>query len=131
MVEKKDTKIYRMCINFTTLNKHCPKDYFPLPQIDQIIDSTAGCKHLSFLDAYSGYNEIRLKVEDEYKIAFITPPQGVLLHDDAVRFEERWSHLATAHPSLPEGVDRLQRQSLRQRYRHQDLESRQPTRQFA
>jgi hypothetical protein len=71
MVEKKDTKIYRMCINFTALNKHCPKDYFPLPQIDQIIDSTAGCKRLSFLDAYSGYNQIRLKVEDEDKTAFI------------------------------------------------------------
>jgi hypothetical protein len=51
MVEKKDTKIYRMCIDFTTLNKHCPKDYFPLPRIDQIIDSTAGCERLSFLDA--------------------------------------------------------------------------------
>jgi hypothetical protein len=73
MVEKKDTKIYRMCIDFTALNKHCPKDYFPLPRIDQIIDSTAGCERLSFLDAYSGYNQIRLKVEDEDKIAFITP----------------------------------------------------------
>jgi hypothetical protein len=73
MVEKKDTKIYRMCIDFTALNKHCPKDYFPLPRIDQIIDSTVGCEHLSFLDAYSGYNQIRLKVEDEDKTAFITP----------------------------------------------------------
>jgi hypothetical protein len=73
MVEKKDTKIYRMCIEFMTLNKHCPKDYFPLPRIDQIIDSTVGCKHLSFLDAYSGYNQIRLMVEDEDKTAFITP----------------------------------------------------------
>jgi hypothetical protein len=72
-VEKKDTKIYRMCIDFTALNKHCPKDYFPLPRIDQIIDSTAGCECLSFLDAYSGYNQIRLKVEDEDKTAFITP----------------------------------------------------------
>jgi hypothetical protein len=44
MVEKKDTKIYRMCIDFTTLNKHCPKDYFPLPRIDQIINSTASCE---------------------------------------------------------------------------------------
>jgi hypothetical protein len=42
MVEKKDTKIYRMCIDFTALNKHCLKDYFPLPRIDQIIDSTTG-----------------------------------------------------------------------------------------
>jgi hypothetical protein len=73
MVEKKDTKIYRMCIDFTVLNKHCPKDYFPLPRIDQIIDSTAGCERLLFLDMYSGYNQIRLKVEDEDKMAFITP----------------------------------------------------------
>jgi hypothetical protein len=73
MVEKKDTKIYRMCIDFTALNKHCLKDYFPLPRIDQIIDSTAGCECLSFLDAYSRYNQIRLKVEDEDKTAFITP----------------------------------------------------------
>jgi hypothetical protein len=56
MVEKKDTKIYRMCIEFTASNKHCLKDYFPLPRIDQIIDSTAGYEHLSFLDAYFGYN---------------------------------------------------------------------------
>jgi hypothetical protein len=73
MVENKDTKIYRICIDFTALNKHCQKDYFPLPQIDQIIDSTAGCESLSFLDAYSGYNQIRLKVEDEDKTAFIAP----------------------------------------------------------
>jgi hypothetical protein len=72
MVEKKDTKIYRMCIDFTALNKHYPKDYFLLPRIDQIIDSTAGCEHLSFLNAYSGYNQIRLKVKDEDKTAFIT-----------------------------------------------------------
>jgi hypothetical protein len=73
MVEKKDTKIYRMCIDFMALNKHCPKDYFLLPRIDQIIDSTTGCECLSFLDAYSGYNQIRLKVKDEDKTVFITP----------------------------------------------------------
>jgi hypothetical protein len=73
MVEKKDTKIYRMCIDFTALNKHCPTDYFPLPRINQIIDSTAGCERLSFLNAYSGYNQIRLKVKEEVKTAFITP----------------------------------------------------------
>jgi hypothetical protein len=73
MVEKKDTKIYRMCIDFTALNKHCPKDYFPLPRIDQIIDSTTGCERLSFLDAYSRYNQIWLKVKDKDKTAFITP----------------------------------------------------------
>jgi hypothetical protein len=72
MVEK-DTKIYKMCIDFTALNKHCPKDYFLLPRIDQIIDSTTGCERLSFLDAFSGYNQIRLKVKDEDKTMFITP----------------------------------------------------------
>jgi hypothetical protein len=73
MVEKKNTKIYRMCITFTALYKHCSKDYFLLPRIDQIIDSTTGCERLSFLDAYFGYNQIRLKVEDENKTMFITP----------------------------------------------------------
>ena len=72
LVPKKNSKILRMCVDFTALNKHCPKDHFRLPRIDQIIDSTAGCERLCFLDAYSGYNQIRMKKEDEEKIAFIT-----------------------------------------------------------
>ena len=58
IVEKKKTTKTRMCIDFTRLNKCCPKDHFPLPRIDQIVDSTAGCARLSFLDAYSGYHQI-------------------------------------------------------------------------
>ena len=73
MVPKKNTKVLRMCVDFTSLNKHCPKDHFPLPRIDQIVDSTAGCQRLSFLDAYSGYHQIRMKIEDEELTAFITP----------------------------------------------------------
>ena len=73
LVRKKNTDTLRMCVDFTALNKHCPKDHFLLPRIDQIIDSTAGCEHLSFLDAYSGYNQIRLRVEDQDKTSFITP----------------------------------------------------------
>ena len=73
LVEKKKTKKLRMCVDFTALNKCCPKDHFPLPRIDQIIDSTAGCERLSFLDAYSGYQQIRLNVDDEEKTTFITP----------------------------------------------------------
>jgi hypothetical protein len=65
--------VQRVCVEYTSLNKHCPKDPFPLPPIDQIIDSTAGCARLSFLDAYFGYNQIKLKREDEEKPAFITP----------------------------------------------------------
>ena len=53
LVVKKNKK-WRMCIDYTSLNKACPKDPFALPHIDQVIDSTAGCDLLSFLDAYSG-----------------------------------------------------------------------------
>jgi hypothetical protein len=73
IVPKKNTDIRCICVDYTALNKYCPKDPFPLPRIDQIIDSTAGCARLSFLDAYLGYNQIKLKVEEEEKIAFITP----------------------------------------------------------
>src|SRR4051812_47507992 len=73
LVPKKDTDIMRMCVDFTSIKKHCPKDHFPLPRIDKIIECTTGCEKLSFLDAYSGYNQIRLKVEDQEKTAFITP----------------------------------------------------------
>jgi hypothetical protein len=73
IIPKKNTDVQRVCVDYTSLNKHCPKDPFLLPRIDQIIDSTAGCARLSFLDAYSGYNLIKLKKEDEEKTAFITP----------------------------------------------------------
>jgi hypothetical protein len=56
IIPKKNTDIRRICVDYTSLNKHCPKDPFPLPRIDQIIDSTVGCARLSFLDEYSGYN---------------------------------------------------------------------------
>src|SRR6266536_1708190 len=69
---KKNNK-WRMCIDYTSLNKACPKDPFALPQIDQVIDSTAGCELLSFLDAYSSYHQIKLNPADRLKTAFITP----------------------------------------------------------
>jgi hypothetical protein len=53
-----------MCVDYTDLNKHYPKDAFALPHIDQVIDSTAGCVLLSFLDCNSGYHQIALKKED-------------------------------------------------------------------
>ncbi|XP_070049543.1 uncharacterized protein [Nicotiana tomentosiformis] len=60
MVKKKNGK-WRMCADFTDLNKACPKDSFSLPYIDQLIDATAGHELLSFLDAYSGYNQILME----------------------------------------------------------------------
>nr|CAH66197.1 OSIGBa0148D14.3 [Oryza sativa] len=71
VVPKANGKL-RMCIDYTDLNKACPKDPYPLPRIDQIVDSTAGCDLLCFLDAYSGYHQIRMAREDEEKTAFIT-----------------------------------------------------------
>jgi hypothetical protein len=62
-----------MCVDHTDLNKHYPKDPFGLPQIDQVIDYTAGSDLLCFLDCYSGYHQIAIKEEDQEKTVFITP----------------------------------------------------------
>jgi hypothetical protein len=62
-----------MCIDYTNLNKHCLKDLFPLPRVDQIMDSTAGSVLLCFLDCYSGYHQIALHPDDEDKTTLITP----------------------------------------------------------
>ncbi|KAM1360210.1 hypothetical protein ACFX2F_047094 [Malus domestica] len=61
-----------MCVDYTDLNKGCPNDSFPLPLIDILIDSTAGCELLSFIDAYSGYNQILMNPPDQEHIAFTT-----------------------------------------------------------
>jgi hypothetical protein len=71
-VKKKGGK-WRMCVDYTGLNKACPKVPYPLPRIDQIVDSTTGCETLSFLDAYSGYHQIRMKESDQLATSFITP----------------------------------------------------------
>jgi hypothetical protein len=62
-----------MCVEYTDLNRACRRDPFRLPQIDQVVDSTAGCGLLSFLDCYFGYHQIPLKGEDQIKTSFITP----------------------------------------------------------
>jgi hypothetical protein len=72
LVEKSDGS-WRKCIDYTSLNKTCPKDEYPLPRICQIVDATTSCELLSFLDAYSGYHQISLVIDDEEKTTFITP----------------------------------------------------------
>nr|KYP64788.1 Transposon Ty3-G Gag-Pol polyprotein [Cajanus cajan] len=71
MVRKSNGK-WRMCTDYTNLNKACPKDAYPLPNIDRLVDGASGHKFLSFLDAYFGYNQIRMHPQDEEKTAFIT-----------------------------------------------------------
>jgi hypothetical protein len=68
----KKNKEWRMCVDYTNLNKAYKKDSFELPWIDQVMDSTAGCNLLSFLNCYSGYHQIPLKEEDQIKTSFIT-----------------------------------------------------------
>jgi hypothetical protein len=72
LVEKPDDS-WRMCIDYTSLNKACPKDEYPMPHICQIIDSTTSCELLSFLDANLSYHQISLTIDDKEKIGFITP----------------------------------------------------------
>jgi hypothetical protein len=72
MVPKKNGNM-RMCIDFTELNKACPKDPYPLPRINIIIDQAVGCEMLSLLDCFSGYHQVWMRREDEAKTGFTTP----------------------------------------------------------
>jgi hypothetical protein len=72
LIRKKNNE-WRLCVDYTDLNKHCPKDHFGLPRIDQVVDSTTGCVLLCFLDCYLGYHQIALKEGDQIKTTFITP----------------------------------------------------------
>jgi hypothetical protein len=73
LVRKKNVKEWRMCVDYTDLNKHYPNDHFGLPRIDQVIDSTVGCDMLCFLYCYSGYHHIAIKEKYQEKTVFITP----------------------------------------------------------
>ena len=73
VVVKKKSGKWRVCVDFTDLNKACPKDPFPMPRIDQLVDATAGHPRMSFLDAFQGYHKIPLAREDQEKTAFVTP----------------------------------------------------------
>ncbi|XP_058189244.1 uncharacterized protein LOC131306832 [Rhododendron vialii] len=72
VVKKKNGK-WRVCVDYTNLNYACPKDWFPLPKINQLVDATVGHARLSFLDAYRGYHQIAMDPDDMEKTAFITP----------------------------------------------------------
>ena len=72
VVVKKKTRKCRVCVDFTDLNKACPKDPFPMSRIDQLVDATVGHPRMSFLDAFQGYHQIPLATEDQEKMAFVT-----------------------------------------------------------
>ena len=72
VVKKKNGK-WRVCIDFIDLNKTCPKDPFLIPWIDQLVDATVGHPRMSFLDAFRGYHQIPLALDDQEKTAFVMP----------------------------------------------------------
>ena len=72
VVKKKNGK-WRVCVDFTDLNKAYPKDPFSMPRIDQLVDTTIGHPRMSFLDAFQGYHQIPLAMGDQKKTTFVTP----------------------------------------------------------
>ena len=72
VVVKKKIEKWRVCVDFT-LNRACPKDPFPMLQIDQLVDATVGHPRMSFLDAFQGYHQIPLALDDQEKTVFVTP----------------------------------------------------------
>ena len=79
VVVKKKNREWRVCVDFTDLNKACPKDSFPLPHIDSLVEATEGNKLLSFMDAFSGYNQIMMNPEDQEKSRIHYRPWNLVL----------------------------------------------------
>ena len=76
VVVKKKSGKWRVCVDFTDLNKACLKDLFPMPQIDQLVGATAGHPRMSSLDTFQGYHQIPLTLEDQEKTTFMTPTKN-------------------------------------------------------
>ena len=88
---KKPNGTWRMCVDYTDLNKACPKDSYPLPKIDSLVDSTAGHALMSFRDAYSGFHQIPCgrKIKKRHPLSLI---RGYLLYLDVV-----WLKICACH----------------------------------
>jgi hypothetical protein len=95
----KKTGQWRMCIDYTALNKHCPKDPLPLSRIDHVVVSTAGSVLLCFLDCYTGYYQIP-RQDDVHNAA-----RHLLLYGHDIQPQKCWSDLPTGHPELLEVLD--------------------------
>jgi len=90
VVVKKKSGKWRVCIDFTDLNKACPKDAFPILRIDQLVDATFGHPRTSFLDAFQGYHQIPLALSDQEKNYLPYPNRELPLSGNALRLEECW-----------------------------------------
>ena len=91
-----------MCVDFTDLNKACLKDSYPLPCIDQLVNSTVGHQFLSFIDAFSGYNQIKMDDADQEKTFFITS-QGLFCYKVIPFSQSLVNHMF--HPQIGRNVE--------------------------
>jgi hypothetical protein len=112
LVRKKNSNEWRMCVDYTDLNKHCPKDPFGLSRIDQVIDYTAGCDLLCFHDYYSGVPPDRDQGRRPGEDRVHHPVWRVLLHDHVLRVEEHWRHIPTSYPGLVQEATQQERRIL-------------------
>ncbi|XP_013624528.1 PREDICTED: uncharacterized protein LOC106330634 [Brassica oleracea var. oleracea] len=94
VVKKKNGK-WRLCVDFNDLNKACPKDSFPLPHIDRLVEATAGYEILPFVDAFTGYNQIMMNPDDREKNCIYYRSRNLLLQGDALRPQKRRRNLST------------------------------------
>ena len=90
----------RVCTDFRDLNRACPKDNFPTPFIDQLIDACAGHEVLSFMDGFFGYNQIQIRKEDQYKTAFTTPWGTFSYRVMPLWPKKCWCHIPAGHDLL-------------------------------
>ena len=88
MLVKKPDNSWKMCVDFTVLSKHCPKDCYPLPNIDQKVEAITGYEVLMFLDAYKGYHQILMAAEDVKKNGFCDRCGGILLQENTFRIKK-------------------------------------------
>ena len=72
VVVKKKNRKWRVCVDFIDLKKACPKDSYPLPHIDRLVESTAGNELLTFMDNFVGYNQIKMHPDEQEKTSFVT-----------------------------------------------------------
>ncbi|KAL5789112.1 hypothetical protein ACOSQ2_004000 [Xanthoceras sorbifolium] len=93
VVVKKKNEKWQVCIDFTYLKKACPNDSFPLPHIDMLVDATAGHKLLSFIDTFSGSNQILMHPDNQENTSFITKRRIFFYKVNAICPQERWSNL--------------------------------------
>ena len=109
---QKDNRKWRMCKDFTNLNKACQIDVYSLSTINSLVDGVARCELLRFMDAYSGYNQIRMHLEDEEKIAFMGGLTNYCYTGMPFGLKKCWSDVSTFDGSNSEGDDWTECESL-------------------